>query len=143
MSSTYVRGLVSSASSLPWNRSMVSQMDSHLSWTERGSHFSADCPPDPPAVCWWPAAATSALSTAVIVSSRFAQYGSHPALALSLVSKKPLGHEGQPPGPARLSRSDNPGCRSSRSTWAYGGRPSLIGSKRGSFRIRGNDGYSA
>src|SRR6266702_3294823 len=128
MSSTYVRGLVSSASSLPWNRSMVSQMDSHLSWTERGSHFSADCPPDPPAVCWWPAAATSALSTAVIVSSRFAQYGSHPALALSLVSKKPLGHEGQPRQrirwSARLTKEQHGATHAHRISHAAGAPPS-------------------
>src|SRR6266566_1704572 len=119
MSSTYVRGLASSGSSLPWNRFMVSQMASHLSWTDRGSHFSAD---------WWPAAATSALSTAVIVSSRFAQYGSHPALALSLVSKKPPGHEGQPRQrirwSARLTKEQHGATHPHRISHAAGAPPS-------------------
>src|SRR5215813_3231094 len=86
MSRTYVRGLGSPASSLASNRRIASHLASHFSWTDRGSH----------AVCWWPAAATSALSTAVIVSSRLLSTGCTPALAQSLEAKSPSVHEGQP-----------------------------------------------
>ena len=126
MSSTYVRGLSSSGSSLASNRFSASQVASHFSWTDLGSHFSCDCPDAD--VCWWPAAATSALSTAVIVSSRLLTMGRTLALALVLVSKKPLAHEGQPRQrfreSARLTKEQHGATHEPRISHAAGTAPS-------------------
>src|SRR6266704_6031072 len=93
MSSTYVRGLVSAGSSLARNRSIAFHLVSHLSSTDRGSHLSCGR-----SARWWPAAAASAFSTAVIASSRCPRTGSHP-VNLWLQTKSPSVHEGQPRQP--------------------------------------------
>src|SRR6266567_350645 len=95
MSSTYVRGLVSAGSSLARNRFIAFHLVSHLSWTDRGSHLSCGR-----SARWWPAAAASAFSTAVIASSRCPRTGSHP-VNLWLQTKSPSVHEGQPRQPTR------------------------------------------
>src|SRR5215475_4543187 len=92
MSSTYVRGLLSSGSSLAWNRFNVSQIASHFSWTDRGSQAVlawGDDPPAPPAALAW----GDDLSTAVIMSSRLLSTGRTCACTVS-GSKKPLGPRG-------------------------------------------------